>query len=247
MELTVDSVFKSRKEYQDMLGPTVRIKNLDLFRQACTHKSALGEYEMIPWGSYERIEFLGDAVLTMCITKYIFNRYAEAAEGFLTKLRTRLVSGKSLYPLAEKLGLCEFVVMSHKAMERMWNTNPRILEDVFESLIGAIFLDSGLATCEKFILSLVEKYVDFDELLVDKNFKDVLMRYVQRDFATLPTYHVVTTMGPDHNKLFIVDVYINGTPCGRGQDTSKKEAEQNAARGALDYMHVKLDKFGNLV
>ena len=200
---------------------------LDLYQKAFTHKSALKEYEELT-GSFETLEFIGDSVLGFVITKYLYDRYEEKQEGFLTNVRTQLVRGETLAGIANKLGLHKHVLMDEKGMRNGWNTNPKILEDVFEALIGAIYIDLGLLHAKQFVLSIYEnpQLVDMKSIMVDNNYKDHLMRYTQSNSLPLPDYRVTTQI----DGIFTVDVFVDNVFLGRGYAKSKKHAEQNAAK-----------------
>ena len=200
---------------------------LDLYQKAFTHKSALKEHEELT-GSFETLEFIGDSVLGFVITKYLYDRYEERQEGFLTKARTQLVRGDTLAGIARKLGLHDRVLMDEKGMRNGWNNNPKILEDVFEALIGAIYMDIGLIHAKEFILRIYQdpKLVDLNSIMVDDNYKDHLMRHCQVNNWQLPEYRVAA----HHEGLFYIDIYINNLFCSRGVAKSKKQAEQNAAQ-----------------
>lgn len=204
-----------------------KIKNLDLYQKAFTHKSALKEYEQFT-ESFETLEFIGDSVLGFVITKFLFDRFEKRQEGFLTKARTKLVRGETLARIANALGLNELVIMDEKGMRNGWNNNPKILEDVFEALIGAIYMDIGLIHAKEFILRIYQnpKLVDMNSIMIDDNFKDHLMRHCQVNNWPLPDYRV----SAHHEGLFYIDIYINNTFCSRGVAKSKKQAEQNAAQ-----------------
>jgi len=200
---------------------------LDLYQKAFTHKSALKEHEELT-GSFETLEFIGDSVLGFVITKYLYDRYEERQEGFLTKARTQLVRGDTLAGIARKLGLHDRVLMDEKGMRNGWNNNPKILEDVFEALIGAIYMDLGLLHAKQFILSIYEnsELVDMKSIMVDNNYKDHLMRYSQSNSLPLPDYRIAAQV----DGVFTVDVFIDNVFLGRGFAKSKKRAEQNAAK-----------------
>ena len=204
-----------------------KIKNLDLYQKAFTHKSALKEYEQFT-ESFETLEFIGDSVLGFVITKFLFDRFEKRQEGFLTKARTKLVRGETLARIANALGLNELVIMDEKGMRNGWNNNPKILEDVFEALIGAIYMDIGLIHAKEFILRIYQdpKLVDMNSIMIDDNFKDHLMRTCQVNNWQLPDYRVAA----HHEGLFYIDIYINNVFCSRGVAKSKKQAEQNAAQ-----------------
>ncbi|MAT62351.1 MAG: ribonuclease III [Dehalococcoidia bacterium] len=219
----VTLVDKARAE--QLVG--TKIKNLDLYQKAFTHKSALKEYEQFT-ESFETLEFIGDSVLGFVITKFLFDRFESRQEGFLTKARTKLVRGETLARIANALGLNELVVMDEKGMRNGWNNNPKILEDVFEALIGAIYMDIGLIHAKEFILRIYQdpKLVDLNSIMVDDNYKDHLMRHCQVNNWQLPEYRVAA----HHEGLFYIDIYINNLFCSRGVAKSKKQAEQNAAQ-----------------
>jgi ribonuclease-3 len=219
------------KEFAEQLVGT-KIKNLDLYQKAFTHKSALKEYTQFT-ESFETLEFIGDSVLGFVITKFLFDRHESKQEGFLTKARTKLVRGETLAKIASALGLEKYVIMDEKGMRNEWNTNPKILEDVFEALIGAIYMDIGLLHAKEFILRIYQDptFVDMNSIMVDDNFKDRLMRYCQIQNWPLPEYRVAG----HHEGLFYIDIYINNGFVARGIAKSKKQAEQNAA---CSYFHA---------
>jgi ribonuclease-3 len=204
-----------------------KIGDLSLYQKAFTHKSALKQYDHLEH-SYETLEFIGDSVLGFVVTKWLFDRYESQQEGFLTKARTKLVRGETLAAIARKLRLHDMILMDEKGMRNKWNNNTKILEDVFEALCGAIYMDLGLLHTKEFILRIYEdpSFVDMQCLLVDDNFKDHLMRYCQQHNFPLPEYRIT-----DHTDgVFVIDAYVNDTFLGRGWAKSKKQAEQNAAR-----------------
>lgn len=199
-----------------------KIKNSNLYQRAFTHKSALKRYSGLT-GSYETLEFMGDSVLGFIITKHLFDQYEKEQEGFLTKARTKMVRGKTLCEISKKLGLHDFILMDEKGQRNNWNTNPHIMEDVFEALVGAIYLDLGMVHAKRFVLDAFTK-VETD--LIDDNYKDQLMRWCQALKLDLPEYRVLSNT----NGTFCIQVVVDGLDCGCGFATSKKEAEQNAAQ-----------------
>ena len=218
------------KERAETLIAT-KIKNLSLYQKAFTHKSALKEYEQFT-ESFETLEFIGDSVLGFVITKFLFDQYESRQEGFLTKARTKLVRGETLAKIALKLGLEKLVIMDEKGMRNGWNNNPKILEDVFEALIGAIYMDIGLLHAKEFVLRIYQDpaMVDMNAIMIDDNFKDHLMRYCQLNNFQLPEYRVCA----HHEGLFYIDIFVNGQFLSRGSAKSKKQAEQNAAKSFFD-------------
>jgi len=217
--------FLTKERAEQLVG--TKIKNLDLYQRAFTHKSALKEYEQFT-ESFETLEFIGDSVLGFVITKFLFDRHESKQEGFLTKARTKLVRGETLAKIAEKLNLNALVIMDEKGLRNNWNNNPKILEDVFEALIGAIYMDLGLLHAKEFILRIYQdpKFVDMNSIMVDDNFKDHLMRHCQIQNWPLPEYRVAA----HHEGLFYIDIHINDGFVSRGVAKSKKQAEQNAAQ-----------------
>jgi ribonuclease-3 len=177
--------FVTKPQIEQLVG--TKIKNLDLYQKAFTHKSAIKEYEKLN-ESFETLEFIGDSVLGFVITKFLFDQYESRQEGFLTKARTKLVRGETLAQIAKILGLENLVVMDEKGMRNGWNNNPKILEDVFEALIGAIYMDLGLLHAKEFVLRIYNdpKYIDLNLIMIDDNFKDHLMRYCQVNNWQLP-------------------------------------------------------------
>lgn len=195
-----------------------KVSDISLYQCAFTHKSALKQYSVKT--SYETLEFLGDSVLGFVITKMLYDGYREKQEGFLTKARTKLVRGKTLSDIALKLGLDEFVLMDEKGMRNKWYKNPKILEDVLEAFIGAIYLDIGICQVKRF----VTKYFDMSNF-EDDNYKDIVMRWCQSNKITLPDYRVASY----ERGVFLIHLYIDGVNVSYGMAKTKKEAEQYAA------------------
>src|SRR5210317_2510244 len=218
-------MFVDQNQIEQLVG--TKIKNLSLYQRAFTHKSALKEYENLT-ESFETLEFMGDSVLGFIITKFLFDRYEKRQEGFLTKARTKLVRSETLAAIALKLGLNNMVLMDEKGQRNGWNNNPKILEDVFEALVGAIYMDIGLLHAKEFVLRIYNdpKYIDMNLIMIDDNFKDHLMRYCQVNNLQLPEYRVAG----HHEGIFYIDIYVNNQFVSRGTAKSKKQAEQNAAR-----------------
>mgnify|MGYP006267837967 CR=1 FL=1 len=197
--------------------------------QALTHKSAV---HIVGGPCFEKLEFLGDAVLGFVIGKYLYDTYPEEKEGFLTQMRAKLVNGKTLAAVASRMGLSDLILMSPKSLRLGYNTNPSILEDVFEALVGAIFLDAGMVAARTFVLSMIQQHVDQDELLKHRNYKDMLMHHCQRHDRSLPTYDSF----PEPPGFL-----VRATACGVqgwGRGPTKKEAEKHAAADALRRLGV---------
>jgi ribonuclease-3 len=222
----VDPPPLDQQEIENLVG--TKIKTLSLFRKAFTHKSALKKYTLTE--SFETLEFMGDSVLGFVITKMLFDRFEKEQEGFLTKARTKLVRGNTLASIARKLKLDQWILMDDKGIRNGWNSNDKILEDVFEALIGAIYMDIGLLHVKEFILKIYNDpdMVDMNCLNIDDNFKDQLMRYCQMQKMSLPTYDCVQI-----GNKFTTHVRIGEQEFGTGDGTNKKSSEQNAAYSTL--------------
>jgi ribonuclease-3 len=215
------------REHIDQLVGT-KVKDLGLYRRAFTHKSALKKYTLTE--SFETLEFIGDSVLGFIVTKMLFDQYEDRQEGFLTKARTKLVRGNTLATISYKLGLYNLVLMDDKGIRNGWNYNEKILEDVFEALVGAIYLDLGLLHVKKFILTIFSDpaLIDLNCINHDDNYKDQLMRYCQSHFSCLPVYKYF-----QQNGIFYVSVIIKDLFIAVGEGQSKKAAEQDAAQESL--------------
>ncbi len=210
----------------------VKVNNTTHYQKAFTHKSAIKKYTLTE--SFETLEFIGDSVLGFVITKWLFDRYEKHQEGFLTKARTKLVRGETLTKLAVHLGLDSWILMDDKGIRNGWNRNPKVLEDVLEALIGAIYLDLGLVYAKQFVLNLFETQVDMGCLMIDDNHKDQLMRWCQSRKYELPLYQILS----HENGIFTVTVTVNGTVWGVGSAKNKKQAEQQAAEETLKHITV---------
>ena len=212
-----------------------KIKDIDLYKQAFTHKSSIENSTE----SNERLEFIGDSVLSLIVTKYLYEKYPNENEGFLTRIRTKLVSGKALSKIAYQLSFHEFIIMNEKGMKNEWNKNPRLLEDSLEAFIGAVYLDIGLSTASIFIHKHIISELDNETLLEDTNYKDILMRYVQGRKIQLPEYKLAGEMlNSNNDRLFIIQVFIKDKITGEGMHKVKKQAEQIAASRTLKCFNI---------
>ncbi|KKU09034.1 MAG: Ribonuclease 3 [Candidatus Woesebacteria bacterium GW2011_GWB1_45_5] len=207
-------------------------KNKDLFDMALTHRSWVNEHKGVRT-SNERMEFLGDAVLEFVVSNEIYHHFPDKEEGYLTALRANLVNTTSLANLAEDLGLGDLLNLSKGEEDGGGRTNPSLLADTVEAIIGAIFIDQGIDTAGDFIRENL--LIDLAERLTEplKDSKSMLQELVQsRGFST-PKYQVASESGPDHDKKFVVEVSVDGKVWGQGKGKSKSIAEQEAAGQAL--------------
>jgi ribonuclease III len=233
------------------------IKDLSLFQQSFIHNSycnnsIYNEYEKpkdclsLFNKSYETLEFLGDSLLGSIITNYLYNRYVfyhDKNEGFLTKLKIRFVCGEQLSFLSRKLNLNKFMIISKHTEDCSGRENDHILEDIFESFIGALYLDSNkdYSLVEKFIVNCIETHIDIVDLILnDNNYKDQLLRYIQHNFSVHPQYK---TVKEENNDQFVCNIMreTNNSEkisISKGYGSTKKKSEQDAAKNALIYYSV---------
>jgi ribonuclease-3 len=207
-------------------------KDENLYLQALTHRSWVNENVGVR-GTNERLEFLGDAILEFIVSKELFIKFPEKEEGYLTALRANLVNTKNLSELAGKIGLGSEIFLSKGEEEGGGRNNSSLLADTVEAIIGALFMDQGIALAEEFIKENI--LIDVDKKINSplKDPKSLLQEKVQSNKLPAPKYQVITEEGPDHNKNFTIEVIINGKSIAKGTGKNKSEAEQNAAEKAL--------------
>lgn len=221
----------TREDVERLAG--IRIQDITLYQKAFIHKPCLRDNITNITESYELSEFVGDSVIGFIVATYLVKKFPGKNEGFLTRVRTKIVNGETLARFSKEMGLQKYIIMNQRAMLQNWNGNQRILEDVFEAFVGAIYNDVGLKFAKKFIIDTIEKYIDFNVTLLDTNFKDTLMRYTQGIAIPLPEYRMVEDRNDQNQKIFTIHVYVNGIGRGAGVGTNKKQAEQAAAKHAL--------------
>jgi dsRNA-specific ribonuclease len=274
-------------EKEEMSG-IINVQNINLYRNAFVHKSyctmknddftsgnencpsdCLPLQEM----SYERLEFLGDSILGMVVANYLHERYKEQNEGFLSKMRTKIVNGKMLGYLSNLIGFSKYVIISKQVENMGGRDNYKIMEDVFEAFVGAIFLDNqnggggvdggvdgggdnvesgvgvgaastakGYYCAEKWIIHIMEKYLDFSELIITKsNYKDMLSTHMQSYFQDSPKFFEQNVQVKNNTKVFVYVVKNKeGAILGTATGATKKEAENNASLEALKYYNVSI-------
>jgi ribonuclease III len=268
----------SQREIETILRKNnvrLKINDITLYQRAFSHKSYAKKKKKegdLPSDSSddeskeesnERLEFVGDSILSGIVANYLFDRFPDQDEGFLTRMRTKLVRGRApkdrpndpcLAKFAEYLKLSKYILLSkHVDQVCHGRRSKKIMEDAFESLIGAIYKDfshgdgtwsngTGFQVATWFIISILEKNVDFAELVMtDTNYKDQLLRHFQQIYPSgvYPDWKVINVEGPSHNKVFTVSVFdIDGKKLGTGEGQSKKDAEQASSRQALIEMKV---------
>lgn len=218
------------KEIEEHLG--VYFNNPTLLKTALTHSSFANQFKDAEYN--ERLEFLGDAVLQLCITEYLFNNYKNKSEGELTKIRSLIVCENSLFEIAKKLKLGEYIRMSKGEELTGGRERTSIQADSVEAVIAAVYLDKGIGFVRDFILlhfqEIIKKAIN-NEIVLD--FKTKLQEFLQKDGEVLIHYELIKYEGPPHRRKFFTNVMIDNKVMGEGCGYSKKEAEQNAAKEAL--------------
>jgi len=212
----------------------INFQNLQLLNQAFVHESYANERRDLKLVSNERLEFLGDSVLGVIVTEYIYNRYPQAPEGDLNRIRAAVVSRPTLAEKAAELDLGKYLLLSKGEGAGGGRQRASLLADAYEALIGVVFLDLGLEKAKKFVLQqLIDKIDLAEKNQLFKDYKSILQELAQKEFKCCPSYQVVKEEGPDHCKIFSIEVVLNEKTLGAGKGKSKKEAEQEAARQAL--------------
>lgn len=203
-------------------------------KTALTHSSYANEERGLK--SNERLEFLGDSVLSIIVSQYLFELYKNKQEGDLTKLRASLVCEKTLAEFARSIDLGGHLLLGRGEQNTGGRERPSILSDAFEAVIAAIFLDGGMEEAKKFVLSFVIEELKKPAARTTSDYKTTLQEIVQQNGEERLEYVLVAETGPDHNKRFTVEVHLNSNVIGKGSGRSKKLAEQQAARQALELM-----------
>jgi ribonuclease-3 len=209
--------------------------NPELLDRALTHRSYIHAPENQDLRANERLEFLGDSVLGMVTSRFLFEHFPNKSEGDLTKLKSTLVSEANLSRIARSITLGSFLNLSEDEERSGGRDRSSIISDAYEAVIGAVFLDGGLAPTEKVIRNqILSRYVEITTDHTLHNYKGELLEYMQALGMGLPRYDVMEEAGPDHQKRFTIAVSVKGRRVGQGRGKTKKEAEQKAARMALE-------------
>lgn len=206
-----------------------------LLEEALNHSSYANEHRSAGLRSNERLEFLGDSVLGFVTAEFLFKTYGKLPEGDLTRIRAALVCEQSLYEVAKFLGLGQYLKLGKGEEAGGGRQRQSILADATEAVFAAVYLDGGMERVRELICRvLLSRATAAEER---RDYKTTLQEIVQRRSGQVLTYHMVDESGPDHNKTFLFQVRLNGAPVGQGRGHSKKEAEQAAARDALEKLH----------
>lgn len=211
-----------------------KFEKRELLMQALTHSSATAENAMLPCN--ERLEFLGDTVLQMVVTDYIFRHYPQIPEGQLTRMRAAAVSEPSLAKLAETLNLGEYLIMGKGAGSKNGRHLPSVLSDAMEAVVAAIYLEAGFVPCQKLLLPALIPVLEANRESGGRDEKTLLQEKLQVNGAVEIRYELIGQDGPPHDRTFVMAVFCNGQELARGEGKSKKAAQKAAAALALDQM-----------
>lgn len=232
MEKRAD-ILENLSKLETLLGVTFNDKQLLL--SAVTHRSYLNEHREATQEHNERLEFLGDAVLELVVTDFLFKKYPQKPEGDLTAVRAALVNTVSLAAASDAIGINDFLLMSKGEAKDTGRARQYILANAFEACIGAIYLDKGYQAAEAFVAGQLFKRTE--EIVEKRLWQDAKSRFqelAQEQSGVTPTYELVTQEGPDHNRVFTVGVFLDREKVAEGQGQSKQEAEQQAAERAIE-------------
>lgn len=231
----IKSLIKHADEIEAKIGH--KFKNKELLALSFVHRSFVNEHRDVH-DHNERLEFLGDSVLGLIIAEFLFLKLPDTSEGQLSYLRSRLVEAATCVSYVQKLDIEQYLLLGKGEKLNYGRGRTTILADLFEAVIGAIYLDSGIEGAKQFLFS---KFSDDIQQIVAHplhNWKAILQDWCQRSFGHPPEYHVVSEAGPDHSKIFQVTVSINERILGQGGGASKKEAQQAAAQDALRQLNL---------
>ncbi len=223
------------KQFAQKLG--VDFLEISLLQTACTHRSYLNEVKNSKIEHNERLEFLGDAVLELVVTDYLYKKYPKKHEGDLTAYRSALVNTNSLSRVADHIGINEYLILSKGEAKDTGRARAIILADAVEAIIGAVYLDQGYETAEAFIARSILEFIKIEDIISNKLWLDAKSRFQERAQEVVgqtPVYKTVKETGPDHDKQFTVGVFIGDTQIALGAGPSKNEAEQKAAEKGIE-------------
>ncbi|MBD3422319.1 MAG: ribonuclease III [Chitinivibrionales bacterium] len=227
------SAVEKRAHLESLIG--YHFRDPSLLSLALTHKSKVPPEDKMGLKSNERLEFLGDAVLNCCITEHLYFKYPQKSEGQLSKIKSLIVSGKILAQISDTIGFGSYLLLGHGEDDSGGRRKTSILSNTFESILGAVYLDGGLHPARGFLVRFL--FGRIDEFLQEKsnyNYKSKILEVSQRDGFGIPQYKVLSTSGPEHCKVFTVQILIDDVPMGEGSGHSKKRAQQIAAKRAIE-------------
>ena len=219
--------------FEKAIGYTYQ--NKALMNEALTHSSYSNEGKRGIHDN-ERLEFLGDSILSLIVSEHLFTHYRHQPEGELTKLRASLVCEQSLFQFAQKIQLGDYLHLGKGEEHTGGRERPSIVSDAFEAVIASIYLDGGLEEAKKFVLRFIPEHMDVKRVNALSDYKTALQEIIQKNREEKIEYVLVSEVGPDHDKAFTIEVHLNSNVIGTGRGKSKKQAEQLAAKEALQLM-----------
>lgn len=227
------------EQFKDKLNKFMNKVNIefdeyDIYIQAFSHSSFINDFKLNKLSHNERLEFLGDAVLELTVSQFLYNKFPQLPEGKLTKLRASIVCEPSLVTFAMSLQMNELLLLGKGEEKTGGRERPSIIADAFESFVGALFLDKGLEVVEQFLNQVVYPQIVDDSYTANTDYKTELQEFMHRRNKGNITYQLLGESGPAHHKLFTSEVLLNGNSLETGVGRTKKESEQNAAQKALN-------------
>lgn len=223
-----------------------RFNDPDLLNEALSHRSFIGVYGEDRLESNERLEFLGDAVLDLIVAHELFKKYPQKAEGDLTELKSLLVSRPTLQQTAAEVGIGEALLLSKNEEATGGRKRPSILADAFEAVLGAVYVDGGFDAVQRIVVrKIMTELPAVVRIPGYRNYKSILLEYVQKNKKGRLIYRTKKEEGPDHQKIFTVEVLLDQQVLGEGEGNSKKQAQQDAARASLEQLGINTDDFDN--
>lgn len=224
-------------ELEQRLG--YKFKNLRHLYHALLHKSYVNEVNDKKLPDNERLEFLGDAVLEFVATEYLYQKYPEETEGWLTVMRSFIVERQNCTKIAKQLDLQKHIFVGRGERSEHRPLRRSIMANAFEALVAAVYIDGGIEAVREFVLYLINKYTPNVEAAAYSNYKAELQNFSQKEFNKIPQYRLLAESGPDHEKMFEICVFIGDTPYGQGKGGTKKASQQQAAKMALKKLGIK--------
>ncbi len=219
------------KNLEEKIG--FNFSNPMIYYQACTHRSYQNEMRNLNMNN-ERLEFLGDSVLSLVVSDFLYSNFPDFTEGELSFAKSKIIEAPACAAYAKELGIESFLLLGKGEMQNLGKGRDSVIADFFEAIIGAIFLDCGIAVARNFLIEkFIKRWLDMG-LKKEENEKVLLQEYSQKKFQMIPEYHVISEEGPDHDKKFVVSVSIQGKQFGEGFGSSKKQAQLNAAKAAIE-------------
>ena len=222
------------KSFEDVIS--YKFNNKSLLETALTHSSFVNENRKYASADYQRLEFLGDSVLGFLTAEYLFSK-ENITEGIMTRMRSELVSEKALYEVAKAIDLGKYIRIGKGEEHMGGRERPSVLSDIVESVTAAIYLDSGMDAAKDFVMRFVLNDVHMASAEVSDDYKSALQELIQHDPSNILSYELIEEKGPDHSKTFTFAALLNGEVVGTGSGSTKKSAEQAAARNALEKLN----------